>query len=327
MDLEEIKKWNNQKILIIGESLVDKYIFGYADRISPDAPVPNIKVEETETFIGAIGLVLKFIKSLGGIPEICTIIGNDYEGNFFYKKIEELKLDLSGIIIDDSINTPQITRIKSMNQHLLRLETDYKQNISSEVIEQFYEKIESQRKDLGAIIILDYGIGELFEDVFIQNLLNKIKKTYPKVPIIARPNLDNYYLYENTDLIRMNLLKALHTLSIDCCTDTSVSIVGKRIINTSKCKNVLLNHIESDSYLFFQDKEKFERYPSFLNTRIRSFVSVGSVIMAILGLSYAAGFPVEKAVDFALKGASLSAILPPIQFFNQADLLEYLSRD
>jgi rfaE bifunctional protein kinase chain/domain len=324
MDFDEIKEWNNQKVLIIGESLVDKYIFGYADRISPDAPVPNIKMEETETYIGAVGLVLKFIKSLGGIPEICTILGNDYEGNFFYKKIEELNLDLSGIIIDDSINTPQVTRIKAMNQHLLRLETDYKQNISSETIEQFYKNLESRGKDLGAIIILDYGIGELFEDKFIQNLLNRIKNNYPDVPILARPNLDNYYLYENIDLIRMNLLKALHTLSIDCCTDTSVSIVGKRILNTSKCKNVLLNHIESESYLFHQHKEKFDKYPSFLNTPIRSYVAVGSVIMAILGLSYAAGFPVEKAVHSALKGASLSAILPPIHFFNQNELLEYI---
>jgi bifunctional ADP-heptose synthase (sugar kinase/adenylyltransferase) len=214
-----------------------------------------------------------------------------------------------------------------MNQHLLRLETDYKQDISSEIIEQFYEKVETRRNDLGAIVILDYGIGELFEDIFIQNLLNKINDAYPDVPILARPNLDNYYLYENIDLIRMNLLKALHTLSIDCCTDTSVSIVGKRILNTSKCNNVLLNYIESESYLFHKDKEKFDKYPSFLNTPIRSYVAVGSVIMAILGLSYAAGIPVKKAVHFALKGASLSAILPPIQFFNQAELLEYIMGD
>jgi len=328
MDVEEkIERWNNQKTLVVGETLVDKYIFGYADRISPDAPVPNIKIEETKTYIGAIGLVVKFIKSLGGIPEICTIIGDDYEGNFFLQQIKKLNLDTSGILIDDSINTPQVTRVKAMNQHLLRLETDYKQDISKNTISKFYDKISSRSNNLGSIVILDYGIGELFEDVFVQNLLTKIKNSYPEVPILARPNLDNYYLYEDVDLIRMNLLKALYSLSIECCTDTSVSILGKRIINTSNCKNVLLNHIESQSYLFSNTKEEFNKFNSFLNTPVRSYVAVGSVIMAILGLSYAAGISVEDSVELALQGASLSAILPPVEFFVKETLIEYITED
>ena len=85
----EIDKWKNKKILIIGEALVDKYIFGYADSISPDAPVPNIKIENTSIYIGAIGLVLQYVKSLGGIPEVCTIVGSDFEGEFFLKRIRE----------------------------------------------------------------------------------------------------------------------------------------------------------------------------------------------------------------------------------------------
>ena len=70
----------NKKILVIGEALVDRYISGHADKISPDAPVPNVKIERYDTYIGAIGLVIQFIKSLGGIPEICSIVGEDYEG-------------------------------------------------------------------------------------------------------------------------------------------------------------------------------------------------------------------------------------------------------
>ena len=321
---DKVQNWKNQKVLVIGEALVDKYIFGYADRISPDAPVPSIKVEEDETYLGAIGLVLKFIKSLGGIPEICTIVGNDYEGDFFLKKIKELQIDSSGIIVDDSINTPQVTRIKAMNQHLLRLETDYIQNISESTRNKLYNTITSCSGDIESILILDYGIGDLFEDLFVQKLLNIIKDNLPETPIIARPSLGNYYLYEDIDMIRMNLLKALHALSIDCCTDTSVSIVGKRIINTSKSKNALLNYLESESYLFYKDKENFKKFPSSLTTPARSFVAAGSVIMAILGLCYASGLSVEDSVELSLKGASFSAILPPVHFFDQNELLNHI---
>ena len=77
-----------------------------ADRISPDAPVPNVKINKTETYLGAIGLVLQYIKSLGGKPEICTIVGDDFEGDFFVKKIKQLNVDSSNIIIAEGINTP-----------------------------------------------------------------------------------------------------------------------------------------------------------------------------------------------------------------------------
>ncbi|MBN1215993.1 MAG: hypothetical protein JXA99_11210 [Candidatus Lokiarchaeota archaeon] len=324
--IENIKSWKNKKVLIIGEALVDKYITGQADRISPDAPVPNVKIEETITYLGGIGLVLKFIKSLGGIPEISTIIGNDYEGEFFLKKLHDLSIETSGILIDDTINTPQITRIKAMNQHILRLETDYNQNIPNTTHKKLLEKILSRDSDLDSILILDYGIGGLFQDNFINNLLNKIKNNF-SVPIIARPNINNYYLYEGIDMIRLHLPNALNALSIECCNDTSVSIVGKRIINTTKTKSVLLNHIESKSYLFQNTKENFEIYSSSVSSPVRSYVTVGSIIMAILGLSYANGLSPSIAVELAIKGANYSASLPPIEFFNQEKLINYISRD
>ncbi|MBY9007030.1 MAG: hypothetical protein KGD63_09740 [Candidatus Lokiarchaeota archaeon] len=324
--IEGIESWNKKKVLIIGEALLDKYITGQADRISPDAPVPNIKIEGNSTYLGGIGLVLRFIKSLGGIPKICTIIGNDYEGEFFLKKLKELSIETSGILIDDTISTPQITRIKAMNQHILRLETDYNQNIPNSTLNKFIEKIISTESDLDSILILDYGIGGLFQDIFINNLIIKLKQNF-SVPIIARPNINNYYLYEDIDMIRLHLKNALNALSIECCNDTSVSIVGKKIINTTKTKSVLLNHIESKSYLFENKKENFEIVPSSLNTPVRSYVTVGSIIMAILGLTYANKFPPLKAAELAIKAACFSASLPPIEFFNQEKLINNISKE
>ena len=69
--IDEIKKWKDKKVLIIGEALIDKYIFGHADKISPDAPVPNIKTEKSSSYLGGIGRVLKFIQSFGGASAAC----------------------------------------------------------------------------------------------------------------------------------------------------------------------------------------------------------------------------------------------------------------
>lgn len=322
--IENLKEWKKKKVLIIGEALVDKYIFGYADRISPDAPVPNIKIERSETYIGAIGLVLQYVKSLGGIPEVCTVIGSDYEGDFFLKYIKELNIDSSGIVVDENIKTPQITRVKALNQHVLRLETDYSSEISEDIFAKFYNKIETRSPEIDSILILDYGTGGMFKDLFIHNLLSRLREYYRNIPILVRPGNSNYYLYENVDLIKMNLQKALETFSIDCCNETSILIAGKKILNSSKCRNVLLNYLELESYLFHKNHEKVDKFKPILQQPVRSYVAVGSVIMATLGLSFASKIPVTSGAKIALSAAALSASLPPVEFYNSDKLSNFI---
>ncbi len=322
--IDEISKWKDKKVLIIGDALIDKYIFGYTDRISPDAPVPNVKIENSKVYIGATGLVLQFIKSFGGIPEVCTIIGNDFEGDFYLKKIKELNIDSSGILVDEKVQTPQITRIKAMNQHLLRLETDYNGGISQTIIEKYKDLILNRSQDIRAILILDYGLKGIFEDLFIQNLLRDLKENYRNVPIIVRPTKFNYYLYENVELIKMNLQKALNVFSIDCCNETSVTIAGKRILSSSKCKNVLLNYLESDTFLFSRENERVTKISPILKQPVRSYVAVGSVIMAALGLSFSSAIPLYEGAKIALFAAALTSTLPPVDFYKAEMLQNYI---
>jgi rfaE bifunctional protein kinase chain/domain len=323
--VELINKWKGKKVLLIGESLVDKYITGFANKISPDAPVPNVRVDEYNSFLGGVGLVLKFIQSLGGKPKICTIIGNDSEGKFFLKRVKELKVDSTSIIVDKNISTPQITRIKSMNQHLLRLETDYSQEFSEKSKEKLMDQIKQTNENFDSTVILDYGLGNMFDDLFITTMLNYIKDSN-NVQIAVRPNSENYYLYENVDLIKMTLHKAMREFSIECCTETSVSIVGRRILNSTNCKNVLLNDIESNSYLFSRS-EKLKEIKSILNSPVRSYVAVGSVIMAVLGLSLGAKISVQDAAKIALYAGTYSAIIPPVKYFDQNDFRNFLENN
>ncbi|MFW9942658.1 MAG: bifunctional heptose 7-phosphate kinase/heptose 1-phosphate adenyltransferase [Candidatus Thorarchaeota archaeon] len=323
--IDEIPKWKDKKILVIGDALIDKYIFGYTDRISPDAPVPNVKIENTGIYIGATGLVIQYIQSLGGVPITCSIVGDDFEGEFFRKKIKELKIESSGILMDEQVKTPQITRIKAMNQHLLRLETDYNDGISESLIEKFKDIIASHSRDIEAILILDYGLEGMFKDLYLQKLLRFLKESYQNIPIIARPTKSNYYLYENIDLIKMNLQKALNTFSIDCCNETSVSIAGKRILSSSKCKNVLLNYLELDSFLFSKENDNVEIINPILHQPVKSYVAVGSVIMATLGLSFAAEISALNSARIALFAAALTATLPPVEFYKVEKLLDFIS--
>ncbi|MFW9936251.1 MAG: bifunctional heptose 7-phosphate kinase/heptose 1-phosphate adenyltransferase [Candidatus Thorarchaeota archaeon] len=322
--VEKVGKWKNKRILIIGDALIDRYIIGNADKISPDAPVPNVKIEKSEIYLGAIGLVLQFIKSLGGIPEICAVVGDDYEGEFFIKKVRELNINHHNILIDENINTPQITRIKAKDQHLLRLETDYSNQISNSIREDLLDKKITAYNNIESIILLDYGINGIFDDHYIPKMLQVLRDNYKDVPIIVRPNLSNYYLFENIDLMKINLQKSLQNFSIKCCNDTSITIAGKRIINSSKCKALLLNYLELDSYLFYRKQERVEKIKSILDKPVRGYIAVGSVIMAVLGLISASKIPLLDGVKIAMFAAALSATLPQVEFFNSKVLENYI---
>ncbi len=325
MSLSEVpQKWQGKKVLVIGEALLDKYIIGFADRISPDAPVPNVKIEKSMLYLGGIGLVVKFIKSLGGIPELCTVIGDDFEGKVFFEDVKKLKIDTSGIVVDEMISTPQITRIKALNQHLLRLETDYSKEFSSDTHSTLIKNVQRKLQGIDSIVILDYGIGSLFTDNFLFTLLQTLKENSSS-PILARPNFTNYHIYENIDLIKMNLQKALNCLSIECFNDTSAIITGKKVINTTQSKAAFFNLVDSTSYLFRQDSEQADRIKPVLKTPVRSYVAVGSTVMAIFGLAYAIQLSPVESAKLASYGSALTASLPPIEFYGANKLKAYIN--
>ena len=197
--------------------------------------------------------------------------------------------------------------------------------LTSETTKSLLSVIENQAKNYDCILILDYGAGVLFQDVFIRELLHILKNECKDCPIIARPHIINYYLYEDIDLIKINLQKALNQFSIDCCNETSVSIVGKRILNSTRCKNVFLNYLETDSYLFTKNQEKVEIIKPILHQPVRSFVAVGSAIMAVLSLAFSANNPVLETIYTSLYAAGLSAISPPVNFFSTKELKEFIS--
>lgn len=213
-----------------------------------------------------------------------------------------------------------------MNQHLLRLETDYKSEIPSRSLKEFLFNVESNFSNLDSIIILDYGAGGLFTDSFIQKLLHILKTNYNKVPIVVRPNDQSYFLYENVDIMKVNLQRALKIFSIDCKTETSVNIVGKRILNASRCKNLLLNYLETDSFLFLKNKEKVEKFKPLLEEPVHSFMAVGSAIMAIMGLSLAANVGIKNSIQIALYAGVLSVITSPVRFFSISELINFIEK-
>ncbi len=158
-------QFRNKRIMLIGDAIIDHYIYGNVTKISPDAPVPLMDVQREEVRLGSIATTIQYILKLGGDVELVTSVGKDYEGEHFLKLIREFNLGMKGVF-QFGTTTPKITRILSQSQQsqqILRMEKRY--TIDQTEMQQLniaMEKfIEERIERCDMILILDYNLGLL----------------------------------------------------------------------------------------------------------------------------------------------------------------------
>jgi len=156
-------QFGNQKILIIGDVMIDTYLWGSVGRVSPEAPVPIVSGVIEENRLGGAANVALNIKAMGAVPILCSVIGDDDRGKLILELMEEQLLSDVGLVVDDHRVTTQKTRIISGNQHLLRVDEEMDIFLNKRVQEEFIELISSLLESGGidAIIMQDYDKGVL----------------------------------------------------------------------------------------------------------------------------------------------------------------------
>ncbi|MHA1728380.1 MAG: D-glycero-beta-D-manno-heptose-7-phosphate kinase, partial [Promethearchaeota archaeon] len=136
--MDELMKYfdvfKNKRILIIGDAIIDHYIYGSTTKLSPDAPVPLVDVSEEKHFIGSLGRVIEYVLKMNAWVDVVSCVGKDFEGQMFLEKMEDLKIKTDGIVQFGSF-TPKISRIISREQQLLRIEKKY--NLNRKSIKEF----------------------------------------------------------------------------------------------------------------------------------------------------------------------------------------------
>jgi len=154
--LEILSNFSNQKIAVIGDLILDKYVYGEVDRISPEAPVPIVRVLKEKYVPGGAANVAANISTLGGKPFLFGIVGNDQYKDILFNKIKEIKISTSSIFTDSNKTTTMKTRVIGMNQQLLRIDHESTNYIKTHQEEKIVNKLR-EINNLSAIIISDYA--------------------------------------------------------------------------------------------------------------------------------------------------------------------------
>jgi D-glycero-beta-D-manno-heptose-7-phosphate kinase len=279
-----------KKIIVVGDMMLDCYFWGDVKRISPEAPVPVVEIDnEFYRFGGAANCALNILK-LGGIPFPIGIIGDDNDGNIFKLILKENGINSEGIMVDGNRPTTSKTRVIAQNQHVVRIDKESKEYISSKMEEMVYDHFLNIIDDAEGIILQDYNKGVLSD-----SLIRKIIKAgrEKKKLITVDPKFTNFYSYENVTVFKPNRKEAGDILGTKIKTSEDVTLAGKILLQKLNAEYILLTLGEEGIAVFERAKDE-KRMP----TKARKVADVsgaGDTVISTLTMALAAGASITEA--------------------------------
>jgi D-glycero-beta-D-manno-heptose-7-phosphate kinase len=208
---EQFKDFN---VLIVGDVMIDHYLYGKVSRISPEAPVPIVELQHTEERLGGAANVALNIKALGATPYLYSVIGDNTEGDTFLELMEQQGLTTQGILQSSERQTTVKTRIMAGTHQMLRLDSEIKTDLNEKDKHELLRSIHSllEKKKIHAIILQDYNKGVLSLPVIQRMMLHSTKRN---IPCAVDPKKNNFFEYKNATLFKPNLKEVKEVLPFE----------------------------------------------------------------------------------------------------------------
>ncbi|SHN68731.1 bifunctional heptose 7-phosphate kinase/heptose 1-phosphate adenyltransferase, partial [Desulfovibrio litoralis] len=274
-----------QKLLILGDVMIDQYLKGDASRISPEAPVPVVNIQSEESRLGGAGNVAANIKALGGSPILCAVSGVDSSATLLAELLQAKGINNE---LEQSVEcvTSIKTRIMARHQQVLRFDKEKIAPVQGELLENVLIRVKKCLNEVSVIIISDYGKG-----LITASLIEEIKKyclSLAKAPLIlVDPKSPNYANYQAVDLLTPNNKETAEAANLPAGTKDEILTAGFRLFDTLKCKH-LLTTLGSDGMALFINKNEVWHLPT-MARQVFDVTGAGDTVIASVGLGLAAG--------------------------------------
>jgi rfaE bifunctional protein kinase chain/domain len=289
------ERFKDIKVLIIGDIMIDEYVWGNATRISPEAPVPVVSVEKREMRLGGAANVALNVKSLGATPILCGFVGNDYHGTLFYELLQKENLIQDGIFAIENRKTTIKTRIIAHHQHLLRIDAEQTDTVPNTAHEQLSEFIRNYINDIDVIVFEDYDKGSLNAD-FIQKITMLAK--LHNIPVVVDPKFRNFMAYKECTLFKPNLkeLKEGLHLNINSQDLTQLKEAIHKVQDALNCENVMITL--SEHGVVIGNKDVFYHIPAHIR-KIADVSGAGDTVVSVVALCMALKLPLQKVAELS----------------------------
>lgn len=277
--------FNQLNCLVIGDVMVDNYMCGKVNRISPEAPVPIVLVEEKESRLGGAANVALNIQALGATPIVCSVIGKDESGKLFHQLLKKNKLSSAGIVQSAKRKTTVKTRIIAQTQQVLRVDEELENDLNDSETNLLFEKIETliKKEKIDVVVFEDYDKGVITKKL-IENVISLAKSK--NIPVAVDPKKRNFNFYKGATLFKPNFKELKEGTKTDVsATDISEikKIVGK-IKSEHNFENVLLT-LSSEGVLIYNNSVQ-KLIPAHLRA-IADVSGAGDTVISVAALCIA----------------------------------------
>ncbi len=283
----KLPNFSQTQVLIIGDVMIDNYLFGEINRISPEAPVPVVEVDTREMRAGGAANVALNVKGLGGKPVLLTVTGSDIYAKELFRLLKEKGIKSNYVIQDEKRVTTVKTRIFDEDKQVMRYDEEMADDLDRALEDELIETLNAilKKEKINIILLQDYNKGVLTKRVIKQTLLLATKLG---IPVCVDPKERNFFEYQNVSLFKPNL-KELSTalqMKINPKINTSLAEASEELRRKNRFRNLLLT---LSQYGAFYNNESGES--DLLPTKLINAADVsgaGDTVIAIAALAYAA---------------------------------------
>ena len=294
-------KFNDLRVLIIGDVMVDTYVWGKVNRISPEAPVPIVSINKKENRLGGAANVALNVQALGATPVLCSVIGEDVDGQTFIELLNSRGISTEGIIKSNQRITSVKERVLSGSQHMLRIDREIEKELNELDQELLIEKYKHLLEKSDVVIFQDYDKGVLNEDI-IRITVDYAKKE--NIPTVVDPKRKNFLCYKNVTLFKPNLKEIKEGIKIDFDEndkhqlEEAVQILKQKM----NIRNALITLSEKGVYIDGEDEK--HHIPAHIRS-ISDVSGAGDTVVSIASLCLALKLPVKFTAALSNIGGGL----------------------
>lgn len=297
-----LAKFQGRRVLVVGDFILDHYVWGGVERISPEAPVPVVDVREESYRLGGALNVAANMAALGAKPSAVGILGEDGFADQVRKQCET-----TGILLKaaTSLDRPTIrkTRIIAGSQQMVRIDREIRGKPDPECLRELLRNLSSALKSADAVVFSDYGKGVVHPRILKPTVQQALKA---KLPIVADPKLQNFWSYHHVTLLTPNTKEAGESLGRKLKTEAEIESAGKTIRKKLGLRALLITRGEQGMSLFESagGRDRVTHVP----TRAREVFDVtgaGDTVTAMCGLALASGLDLRTALELANLAAGI----------------------
>ncbi len=288
------------RTLVIGDMMLDEYIWGRSERISPEAPVQVVDVTREDLRLGGAGNVVHNLRRLGCKVEVATVLGADRDGEQLQQQLAALACGVSGVLLSEKRTTTRKTRILASNQQMLRIDRESRTPLAVEDEERLFAAVATRLVDCDVILLSDYQKGVLTPTLLARLIALARDK---KIPVVVDPKGDDFTKYRGATLLTPNRKEAQLAGRTTFVDEESLRRGGHDLCRELELEALVLTRSEEGMSLFFASGDE-----AHLPTEAREVFDVsgaGDTVLAMLGAGLGSGLKLSEAAELANLAAGI----------------------